>query len=166
MKRILVSCVVVVLTGVVGLALTAQQSGRSQPSLKGVWRAMEITYTGPNARTVKSPQPWIVIFTEKHVASVGVTSDVPRPEWPPDQQTDKQVADAARSFNAFIDNYEVTGLGEFARNPVIVNLSPNNMRPGISVNGIRFRFDGNDTFYWTQPRTVANPSTWKFVRVE
>src|SRR4051812_5008731 len=77
---------VVVLTGMVGLTLAGQQRSASTPTLKGVWRIAEIRYTGPNARAVTSPQPSMVIFTDKHVASVGVDSDTARQHLPPPDQ--------------------------------------------------------------------------------
>jgi hypothetical protein len=91
------------------LTLVAQQRSSSQTSLKGVWRATEIRYTGPNARTVTNPQPWIVIVTDKHIASVGVTSDAARPPLPPvGERTDKHMADNARTFQAYVDTYELS----------------------------------------------------------
>src|SRR5438105_717926 len=89
---------IVSLTSIGGLTVAGQQRSDSKPTLKGVWRVVEIRYTGPNARTITTPQPWLVIFTDKHVASVGVSSDTARQLLPaPDERTDKQLADAYRS---------------------------------------------------------------------
>src|SRR5206468_4014070 len=122
--------------GGVGIALlfaatvgstVAGQSPGAQPCLKGVWRAAEIRYIGANARTVSNP-PWIVVFTDKHVASVGVSTDTPRRELPPaDKRTDKDLADAFRGLGAaYAGTYDVSG-GEFTRTNIVA-ANPNNMR--------------------------------------
>ena len=144
----------------------AAQSRASQTCIKGVWRAAEIRYTGPNARTVSNPQPWFVIFTDKHLASIGVTSDAPRRELPPaDKQTDKDLADAFRSLQAYAATYDVSG-GEFTRTNIVA-ANPNAMRLVATTS---FKCEGNDVLWWTQNRAatgpIANPTTWKFVRLE
>ena len=163
-----VGVVALLLAGILGTFgfTVAAQPRASQTCIKGVWRAAEIRYTGPNARTVSDPQPWFVIFTDKHLASIGVTSDAARRELPPaDKQTDKDLADAFRGLQAYAATYDVSG-GEFTRTHIVA-ASPNAMR---SVATTSFKCDGNDVLWWTQSRgaagPIANPTTWKFVRVE
>ena len=66
--------VVVALLAVISAVLL----GQSEPSIQGVWRVAEVTTTGPNANTNKSPQPGLYIFTGKHYSLVRDTSLNPR----------------------------------------------------------------------------------------
>src|SRR5688572_23938001 len=87
---------------VVGAAIAAQEGGRSTPSIVGVWKAAEVTITGPNARKIMEPQPDLHIFTRRHYSNMAVTADKPRPELPEGQKaSDKQLADA---FGPFLAN--------------------------------------------------------------
>ena len=76
MKRLVTAAVLVVVLGMVAIA----QRGSADSPVVGVWRVSEGTFTGPNARTVKNPQPGIVIFTPRYYSINAVTSDTPRPE--------------------------------------------------------------------------------------
>lgn len=116
---------VLLLTSMVGLTLALQQ-GPSAPSLKGVWRHAEITITGPNARTIKNPQPGLLILTDKYFSITRESSDTARREVPPDKVSDKDIAEAARGFVGQAGTYEVTG-GEITLR-YIVTLNPNLMR--------------------------------------
>ena len=58
--------------------ISALLLGQSKPSIQGVWRVAEVTTTGPNANTNKSPQPGLYIFTGKHYSLVRDTSLNPR----------------------------------------------------------------------------------------
>ena len=46
--------------------------------LTGTWRITEAKFTGPNARTVSSPQPGLLILTGNYYSRVLITSDQPR----------------------------------------------------------------------------------------
>ena|SRR5437867_160930 len=165
-RRIVAAAIVGGIILVVYQGVSSAQRGAaptSQNCLKGVWRGAEIRYTGTNARTVTNP-PWIVIFTDKHVASIGIGSDAPRPEVQ-GQPTDKDLADAVRNLTAYASTYQVSD-GEFTRTN-LVSAFPNTMR---LVATTTFRCEGKDTLVWTQKSTAAgpsaNPTTWKFVRLE
>src|SRR5215467_2745870 len=94
-KRLLVAGVVIAIAEIVGHA----QRGNSNSGIIGVWRVSEIT--GPNHKTLTTPQPGIVIFTPRYYSLNLVTSDGPRPELPPrDKATDKQIAEAFGPFAA------------------------------------------------------------------
>ena len=58
--------------------ISALLLGQSKPSIQGVWRVAEVTTTGPNASTNKSPQPGLYIFTGKHYSLVRDASLNPR----------------------------------------------------------------------------------------
>jgi len=152
----------------VGLSLVAQQgSTTSAPTLKGVWRNTQITFTGPNARTVAA-QPGLYIFTDRHFSIVRVNNDTARPALPPpDKATDKEVAAALRAFTAFAGRYEV--VGDELRATSTVELFPNNMRPGGFPRVFTYRIDGK-TLQLVQKTInntpVANPLTLRYERVE
>lgn len=155
---------VLLLTLMVGLTLAGQQRP-SGPSLKGVWRHAEITTTGPNARTIKV-QAGLLILTDKYFSVTRETSDTPRRELPPDKATDKDLAEAFRGFVGQAGTYEVTG-GELTYR-YVVTLFPNQMRRP-SFTTFTYKRDG-DTLYLTQKANqngpLANPSTFRYVRVE
>src|ERR1700680_1590770 len=105
-KRLLAVGFLGVLIGVVQIVGFAQLSGSS--SVIGVWRESERTRTGPNARKDTNPQPSVVIFTRGYYSTDTVISDAPRPELP-QGATDKQIADASRSFFGLAGTYEING---------------------------------------------------------
>lgn len=156
-------CVIIV----VGLALGAQQrSADSRPSLRGVWRNTQVTFTGPSARTIAA-QPGLYVFTDRHFSVVRVNNDTARTALPPaDKATDKEVAAAMRAFTAFAGTYEVKG--DELRTTSTVDLVPNNMRPGF-FRTFTYKIDGN-RLQLVQKATsngpLANPGTFTYERVE
>lgn len=58
--------------------ISAVLLGQSEPSIQGVWRVTEVTTTGSNASTNRSPQPGLYIFTGKHYSLVRDASLNPR----------------------------------------------------------------------------------------
>ena len=139
------------------------QSGRIQ----GAWRPDQIVYTGPNARTVSSPQPGMYIFGATHYARVEVTSDGPRPT-PSNYAT--ATADELRAvWNPFGSNagtYEASG-SELTVRPFVAK-NPEVMAPSNFVV-FAFRIQG-DTLWLTGQRNSAgpiqNPSTVRYRRLE
>ena len=167
-KRLLASAVAVgILIAIPQSAGVAQRrSGGS--AILGVWRVSEITYTGPSARTVKNPQPGILIFTRGYYSANVVTADTPRPELPPpDKRTDKDIAQAFGPFSANACTYETKG--DEPINRIIVAKNPSVMSPG-SFGTHQFRFDGNDslsmTFVANRNGPIANPTATKLTRAE
>ena len=57
----------------------AAQSKRG--SIQGVWQAVEVTITGPGARTITIPEPRpnLTIITARHYSRVEVQAEGPRP---------------------------------------------------------------------------------------
>ena len=153
---------------VFGSAMAAQQGGSSTPSIVGVWRIAEVTFTGPNARKITNPQPGLRIFTRRHYSFTAVTSDKPRAELPPPgKATDKQLADAFGPFQANAGTYEVKG-NEITTRPTVAK-APNVMSGGNFATRT-LKFEGNETVWITdkvsQDGPVANPTTFKMTRVE
>ena len=72
------------LMALVGAPLVSQSRAASEPTLQGVWRVTEVTTTGPNASTNKSPQPSLYIFTPKHYSLMRVNGTTARPDLPQD----------------------------------------------------------------------------------
>ena len=73
MTRRAFSVAVFVLLPVVSLA----QQGATSP-IDGVWKIAEITTTGANAATNKSPQPSLVIFARGHYSWINVNGTTAR----------------------------------------------------------------------------------------
>jgi hypothetical protein len=167
---------------VLAVGVPAGQERRgSQVTIKGVWRVSEWTTTGPKGHTSRSPQPWFGVFTDRHYAFIGVTSDMPRPPLPAlARRTDKQVADAFNRFVAAFGTYEVTGRGSLVITSSgtssseqtlaakrLVSLNPNEME---SSQTYTFGLEGSSTLLLTESEgadgLIRNPTSWRFVRVE
>lgn len=164
MCRILNSILAVTAAG--GLSGAALSSYRS-PSIEGVWQAVEVTTTGPGARTIRPVAPNLSIITAKHYSHIEIHSDAPRPVL-----TDmaKASADELRQvwgpFMAEAGNYDLargvfTTHAVVAKNPVTMTKE--------SFTSYSYRLAG-DTLWLTTQRTERgqspNPSTIKLVRVE
>jgi hypothetical protein len=150
---------------VCGAIVVIAQSGGAP--VVGVWRIAEITYKGPNARTVTTPQPGIRIFTATHYSVTQVTSDGPRARIPDKGATDKQLLEQFGPLNVSAGTYQITG--DEIRLVRIVGKTANTMEPG-NFASFTFRMEGKNTLWMTQKATdvgpVANPQTIKLTRLE
>ncbi len=162
MKRIL--GIVICISVLIALA-TAPIAG-AQSKLEGVWKMMEVTTSGPNARTFTDLQPGLYIFTKKHYSIMYVSSDKPRPELPEQNATDAQKASAWGPFTANSGTYEIKGTTLTLR-PIVAK-NPNYMTPG-KFGVFEFKLDSN-TLLLTQKATnngpVSNPAQVKLLRIE
>jgi hypothetical protein len=159
---------VVVLTA----GLLTSQGIAGQPkreSMQGVWQVVEVTITGPGARTIAfAERPNLTIITARHYSRVEVQADGPRPI-PAD--VTKASADELRAvwgpFVAEAGTYEVT-TGNLVTMRPIASKNPAVMGPGVFIT-YSYKLDG-DTMWLTQQRNqngpFANPVTFKAVRVE
>jgi hypothetical protein len=162
-KNLLVVLVAISLS----LGSVAAQSTRG--SLDGVWQAVEVTLTGPGARTITIPEPRpnLMIITTRHYSRVEVQAEGPRPMLP---DPTKASADELRAvwgpFVGEAGTYEVTG-NVITMRPIAAK-SPAAMVAGAFIT-YSFKLDGN-TILVTQQRNqngpFANPVTIKAVRVE
>jgi hypothetical protein len=154
--------------GVVSVVVAhgAEQRGNSTSSIVGVWKLSETTTTGPNAKTVTSPQPGLRIYTRQHYSVTSVGSDKPRVELPEKGATDKQLAEAWRPFAANAGTYEIKG-NEITHRPSVAK-NPGVMRAGNFLVDT-FKLEG-DTLWLTAKSNasgpVANPGTSKYTRLE
>ena len=157
----------------VGVALLTggDVAGESKrESLQGVWQTVEVTLTGPGARTITIPEPRpnLMIVTARHYSRVEVHAEGPRPI-PADVA--KASADELRAvwgpFVGEAGTYEVTDGNVITMKPLAAK-NPAVMVPGSSIT-YSFKRDG-DTIWVTQQRNqtgpFANPFTIKAVRIE
>ena len=154
----------------VGLLATQGSGAQSKrKSMQGVWQAVEVTMTGPGARTITIPEPRpnLTILTARHYSQIHDDAERPRPVLA-DMMTAS--ADELRAawgpFAGEAGRYEVTGNVITMRSLVAKN--PAAMAPG-AFSSYSYELDG-DTLRVTQQRNqngpFANPVTIKAVRVE
>ena len=163
MCRIMNSILAVTAAGGLSGAAIALRS----PSIEGVWQAVEVTMTGPGARSITPLQPNLSIITAKHYSHIEIHSDAPRPIL-----TDAENAsadDLRRVWGpvaAEAGTYELSS-GAFVTHPV-VSKNPAAMTKG-SFTSYAYRVAG-DTLWLTPQRNsrggVTNPATIKLRRVE
>ena len=158
----------VVLT--VGLLTSQGIAGQSKrDSIQGVWQAVELTITGPGARTIVIPQPRpnLTIFTARHYSQIHDDAEGPRPVL---KDVTKASADELRAvwgpFAGEAGTYEVTD-GVITTRPLVAK-SPAAMAPGAFIT-YSYRLDGDTlrvTFLKNQNGPIVNPVTIKAVSVE
>ena len=159
------------LMALVGAPLLSQARAASQPTLQGVWRVTEVTTTGKDAATNKSPQPSLYIYTAKHYSITRVNGTKPRPDLPEDltKATAAQLLAnwGPSGFAAQSGTYEVAG-GKLTLRPIAAR-GTRPMAPG-AFSTSSYKLDGK-TLTITQERgfngkPVENPTTWKLTRIE
>jgi hypothetical protein len=164
MRKWAICVFAVVFTGAVGTTIAQKRSATS--ALVGVWRVSEVTFTGPNARTVTNPQPGLIVVTPTYYSAVLITADSPRPDLP-QGASDKERLDAFGPFAADAGTYDIKG--DELTSHVIVAKNPNRMRPG-SFETDTLKMEGKNTL-WLTPKMrdtgpVNNPTTTKLIRIE
>jgi hypothetical protein len=140
------------------------------PSLQGAWRVTEVTVTGANAASNKSPQPGIFVFTKGHYSIVTVGSTAPRKNVAaaanPGRLTDAEKIARFEAFDQFIANtgtYEVKGT-TLTTHPIVAK-NPATM--GTTTTR-EFRIEGN-TLVLLQTSPAAQPAsqtTTRLTRIE
>jgi hypothetical protein len=146
----------------------AGQSKRA--SIEGVWQAVEVTITGPGARTIAIPEPRpnLTMITTRHYSRVEDQSERGRPVL---ADVTKATADQLRAawgpFVGEAGTYELTADGRMTMRPIAAK-NPAVMGPAAFIT-YSYKLDG-DTMWVTQQRNqdgaFANPVTVKVVRVE
>jgi hypothetical protein len=146
----------------------AAQSKRE--SIQGVWQTVEVTVTGPGARTITIPEPRpnLTIITAKHYSRVEVQAEGPR-SIPADVR--RASADELRAawgpFVGEAGTYEVTNGNLITMRPIAAK-NPAAMAPG-AFSTYSYKLDGNTIVVTTrenQNGSIINPVTVKAVRVE
>jgi hypothetical protein len=146
-------------------SLTAQ----SRHGLEGVWQTIQVTVTGPDARTITipAPRPNLMILTSRYYSRVEVQAEKPRPMLPdPANATADELRAVWGPFVGEAGTYEVTR-SLITMHPIAAK-NPAAMGPGAFIT-YSFKVDG-DTLWVTQQRNqqgpFANPVTIKAVRTE
>ena len=160
--------VFVVLLGILLVATDVAAQTKRGP-LEGVWQTVEVTVTGPAARTISIPEPRpnLMIIAGRHYSRVEVHAEGPRPMLP---DPAKASADELRAvwgpFVGEAGTYEVAG-NVMTMRPIAAK-NPAAMVPQAFIE-YSFKLDGN-TIWVTQQRNqngaFANPVTIKAVRIE
>jgi len=142
----------------------------TQASIQGVWQTVEVTISGPAARTIaiRDPRPNLAILTARHYSRVEDQSERPRPVLADVAKAD---ADELRAvwgpFVAEAGTYELTAGNLITMRPIVAK-NPAVMGPGVFIT-YSYKREG-DTMWVTQQRNqagpFANPATFKLVRVE
>jgi hypothetical protein len=143
---------------------------QSTPSLQGVWRITEVTYTGDDAGTNKSPQPGLYIFTKQHYSGVWINTPSARKDFGnaanPAKLTDAEKIARYDVWNAFSANsgtYQVSGTTLTVR-PIVAK-NPSVMGPALSRE---FKIEGN-TLTLVQKSAAGQPvsqTTTRLTRIE
>ena len=153
-----------------GLLTSHALAGQSKPeSIQGVWQAVEVTITGPGARTIVIPEPRrnLTIITAGHYSRVEDQAERPRPI--PADLTHASGDELRAVWGPFVGE-----AGTYAVSANVITMRPVAAKnPAVMVPGAfitySYKLEGN-TFWVTQQRNqngpFANPVTVKVVRVE
>ena len=138
---------IVVLTG--GLLTGQGIAGQSKRgSIQGVWRTVEVTMTGPAARTITQIPPNLTILTARHYSRINIDAEAPRPVL---ADVTKASADELRAvwgpFVGEAGTYEVTPGSLITMRPIAAK-NPAVMGPGVFIT-YTYKLDG-DTIRVTQ----------------
>lgn len=162
-KLLLIVTGVVVLTG----AGLAGQSKRD--SIQGAWQVVEVTVTGPEARTITIPEPRpnLIVFTGRHYSRVEIHAEGPL-SVPADigRATADELRAAWGPFVGEAGTYELAG-NLITMRPIVAK-NPAAMAPGAFVT-YSYKLAGDTlwvTFQKNQNGPIVHPVTVKAVRVE
>ena len=156
---------ILAVTAVAGVAGFVESSRSA--SMEGAWQAVEVSMTGPAARTIRPLQPNLSIFTAKHYSHIDIHADGPRPSLAdPTKASAEELREAWGPVVAEAGSYELSR-GSFVTHPVVAK-NPASMVQG-AFTSYAYRIAG-DTLWLTVQRTergpVTNPPTIKLTRVE
>lgn len=153
-----------------GMLTSHALAGQSKPeSIQGVWQSVEVTITGPAARTIVIPEPRrnLTIITAGHYSRVEDQAERPRPI--PADVTNASGDELRAVWGPFVGEagtYAVTA-NVITMRPLAAK-NPAAMAPGAFIS-YSYTLQGN-TIWITQQSNqngpFANPVTVKAVRVE
>jgi hypothetical protein len=159
-----------VLASVALLAGTNVAGQSKRDSLEGVWQTVEVTVTGPGARTITIPEPRpnLAIVTAKYYSRMEIHADAARPML---ADATKATADELRAvwgpFVGEAGTYEMTGDRRVTMRPIVAK-NPAAMSRGAFVT-YTYKLEGDTlwvTFEKNQDGPISNPATIKLVRIE
>lgn len=150
--------------------LADQPSGppvsRAAEPLHGAWRVIQSSLTtGETKTTNASPQPGLVLFTDRHYSLMYVEGQLPRkPFTDPIRPTDAEKLEAYETFVGHSGTYSVSD--SLIAMEVVISKWPNLMGTELRTSFARFAYRiGGDTLRLTRrsPRAVF---TMTLLRVE
>ena len=139
---------------------TSFSQSTAHKSVRGVWLMVEETTT---SITNSSPQPGIIIFTDKYYSLVHVASTNPRPDLPSDMNkatpADLIAVWGDLAFGANSGTYEISGAtltthSMVAKNPLAMK----------RVTDFTYRLEGDNL--WLRINQRADQRTFKLRRLE
>jgi hypothetical protein len=159
------------LVPLLGVGLLASDHASAQPkqgSIQGVWQAVEVTLSGPDAHTIAIPEPRpnLTIITARHHCRVQVEA----PTRPILADVTKASADELRAawgpFFGEAGTYEIDG-NVITMHPIAAK-NPAAMKPD-AFSTWSYKLEG-DTLWVTAQKNqggpIAHPVTVKAIRVE
>jgi hypothetical protein len=152
-----------------GIALIPAMSALGQAkrgSFEGVWQAIQVTRSGPQAFTIK-PGPNLTIFAGRHYSRIDVQTEKPRPVLAnPASATAEELREVWGPLVAEAGIFELTD-NLITLRP-IVSKNPAAMAPDVTIV-YSYKLEGNSLTLTAQRDRngpIANPVTVKLVRVE
>ena len=154
-----------------GIGLLAGNQGTAQPtdkSIQGVWQAVEVTLTGPGARTIviPEPRPNLTIITARHYSRIQVETATRPVLADPTKATADDLRAAWGPFVGEAGTYEIDE-HVITMHPIVAK-NPKAMTPE-AFNTWSYKLSG-DTLWVTAERNqdgpVVHPVTVKAVRIE
>ena len=153
-----------------GLLVSPSLQAQSKPAtVQGVWQVVEVTFTGPGARTITIPEPRpnLTILSGRHYSQIHDDTARARPVL---ADVTNASADQLRAawgpFAGEAGTFEVSG-NVITMRPIVAK-NPAAMAPGAYVS-YAYTLDGN-TLRITEQRNqngpLANPVSFKAVRIE
>ena len=149
------------------LGFTSNPFAQSGPTLRGAWRVVSVTTTGPNAATISSPQPGLYIFTARHYSFNRVTSAKARAQLKdPAKVTEAEALAIFGPFQGQAGTYEVAGTNLTVRPLTAKN--PEVMASGAFTT-YSLKLDGNTLTLTNRTNNagpITNPATLTLTRIE
>jgi hypothetical protein len=161
------------------VGLVVPSAGRSDLSIQGVWRAVELTVPAPNGRrdpfrafgegTYTNLQPGLMIFTAKYFSRTSDTAAQPRPTGEYKMAGRPTLEELQAEWGPFAAN---AGTYEFSSTTLtlrtLVSKDPRGQREQ-NFTRLTVRLERNSLWLWpteTDAGQIAPPVRIKFVRVE
>jgi len=148
-------------------ALSGGAVASRSPSIEGVWRATEVTLTGPGARTIRPLQPNLALITAKHYSRLEIHADARPSLTDAAKATAEELRQVWGPVVAEAGSYQ-TSPGNVLTLHAVVAKNPATMEAGAFTSYV-YRLAG-DTLWLTLQRDqrgpAANPPTIKLTRVE
>jgi len=151
------------------LVSPALQAQSKPATVQGVWQVVEVTFSGPGARTITIPEPRpnLTILSGRHYSQIHDDTARARPVL---ADVTNATADQLRAtwgpFAGEAGTYEVSG-NVITMRPIVAK-NPAAMTPGAYVS-YAYTLDGNNlriTEQRNQNGPLANPVSFKAVRIE